>query len=145
MARTLDLELGTYSHFVGSLHLYENDQSAARDYLREGLQTPMSMPFMPQCNPWRSVAWLLDAEQAIRFGRQEPPADGISGYWLDLARLLRIKVLHKNGDMRRLAQQKAEMESPVYDAFIRGRQIAALRRLESQPDLPGILPSEKRN
>ncbi|WP_375458346.1 thymidylate synthase [uncultured Enterovirga sp.] len=139
VARTLGLEVGSYSHFVGSLHLYESDKFSARDYLREGLQSPMSMPPMPKGDPWHSVAWLIEAEQAIRLGGQEPVADGIPGYWLDLARLLRIKVLHRNGDMRRLAEEKAKMESPVYDAFIRGRQIAAHRRLESQPDLPGML------
>lgn len=142
VARTLDLEVGTYSHFVGSLHLYDTDEAKARDYLNEGFQTPISMPPMPQGDPWPSVTWLLKAEQAIRCGLPEPPSAGIDPYWLDLARLLKIKVLHDMRDIRHLVQVKNEMASPVYNAFIRGRQVALQRRLlESQPDLPGILLS----
>ena len=40
--------------------------------------------------------------------------------------------------MRHLVQVKNEIVSPVYNAFIRGRQVALQRSLEAQPDLPGI-------
>lgn len=138
VARTLSLEVGTYSHFVGSLHLYDIDETKARDYLNEGFQTPASMPSMPEGDPWTSVAWLLKAEEAIRCGIPEAVAVGIDPYWQDLARLLRIKVLHDKRDIRQLVQVKNEMTSPVYNAFIRGRQVALQRSLEPQPDLPGI-------
>jgi thymidylate synthase len=138
VARTLGLELGTYSHFVGSLHLYDTDEARARDYLNEGFQTPVGMPSMPEGDPWPSVKWLLEAEMAIRCGLQEPPASGIDHYWLDLARLLRIKVLYDKRDMRQLVQVKNEMVSPTYNAFIRGRQVALQRSLEAQLGLPGI-------
>jgi thymidylate synthase len=138
VARTLGLEVGTYSHFVGSLHLYDTDEAKARDYLNEGFQTPMSMPSMPEGDPWPSVAWLLEAEQAIRCGLPGPPASDINPYWQDLARLLRIKVLYDKRDMRQLVQVKNEIVSPVYNAFIRGRQVALQRSLEAQPGLPGI-------
>lgn len=140
VARTLDLEVGTYSHFVGSLHLYDDKETKARDYLNEGFQTPISMPPMPKGDPWASVAWLLEAEQAIRCGLPEPSSAGIDSYWLDLARLLRIKVLYDRKDIRHLIQAKNEMTSPVYNAFIRGRQVALQRSLTSQPELPGIPP-----
>ena len=139
VARTLGLEIGTYSHFVGSLHLYDTDEEKARDYLNEGFQTPMSMPAMPEGDPWASVQWLLRAERATRSGVSELPASDINPYWLDLARLLRIKALHDKRDMRQLVQVKNEMVSPVYNAFIRGRQVALQRSLEAQQDLPGIL------
>jgi len=138
VARSLGLEIGTYSHFVGSLHLYDPDEAKARDYLNEGFQTPMSMPAMPVGDPWASVAWLLGVEQAIRCGLTEPVASGIDPYWLDLARLLRVKALYDNRDMRRLVQVKNEMVSPIYNAFIRGRQVALQRGLEAQPYLPGL-------
>src|SRR5580704_9691399 len=38
MARSLGLELGRYKHFVGSLHLYEDNARDARQYLKEGYQ-----------------------------------------------------------------------------------------------------------
>ena len=137
-ARTLGLEVGAYSHFVGSLHLYDDDQGKARDYLAEGIPLPMSMPPMPMGDPREAVAWLLEIERAVRCGLQEPHASGIDDYWLDLARLLRVKVLYDQRDMRQLVQVKDAMASPVYNAFIRGRQLALKRRLDVQPDLPGI-------
>jgi hypothetical protein len=120
------------------LHLYDDNEAQARYYLNEGFQLPTDMPCMPVGDPWGSVAWLLETERAIRLGQPEPSSDSIDAYWLDLARLLRIKVLHQNKDLRGLAQQKSEMASLVYDSFIRGRQVAAMRRPEVQPDLPGI-------
>ena len=138
VARTLGLEVGTYSHFVGSLHLYDSDEARARDCLNEGFQSPICMPSMPEGDPWASVAWLLKAEQAIRCGLPEPPASDIDSYWLDLARLLRVKVLYDRRDMRQLVRSKNEMASPVYNTFIRGRQASLERKLEAQPTLPGI-------
>ncbi|CAO3428592.1 hypothetical protein [Azospirillum argentinense] len=139
-ARSLGLELGTYRHFVGSLHLYDKDESKARDYLNEGFQTPVSMPPMPTGDPWTSVSWLLEAEEAIRIGLPEPQVTEISPYWLDLARLLRIRRLVKERDLRQLVQLKNDMANPEYKAFIRGRQVALQRSLSTQPELPGIPP-----
>jgi thymidylate synthase len=141
VARTLGIEVGTYSHFVGSLHLYDDDESRARNYLNEGFQVPTEMPPMPVGDPWHSVAWLLEAERAIRLDQPEPSSDAMDAYWLDLVRLLRVKVLYQNKDLRGLVQQKSEMASLVYDAFIRGRQVAVMRRQDVQLDLLGISPS----
>lgn len=48
MARDLSVELGTYKHVVGSLHIYDTDKVAAQQFLDEGWQsTQMSMPPMP--------------------------------------------------------------------------------------------------
>jgi thymidylate synthase len=138
VARTLGLEIGAYSHFVGSLHLYDTDETRARDYLNEGFQTPTSMPSMPRGDPWTWVEWLLKTEEAIRCGNSEAAALGIDPYWLDLGRLLRIKALYHRRDIRELVQVKNEMISPVYNAFIRGRQIALQHSLLPQPNLPGI-------
>lgn len=146
VARTLGLEIGIYSHFVGSLHLYNDDIAKARKYLNEGFQEPIVMPSMPKEDPWNSVKWLLDSEQAIRGGFPEPVPDNINSYWLDLARLLRIKALYGKKDcLRQLVRIKNEMASPIYNAFIRGRQVMLLDSLESaqldsiQPDLLGAL------
>ncbi len=139
--RHLNLELGTYSHFVGSLHLYDEDVDSARSYLREGFPEPMSMPPMPLGNPASSIDWLLRVEKAVRLGCTEPSCSGVNEYWQDLARLLRVKVLHRAKDMRGLASLKAAMSNPVYDAIIRGRQRAVQRRVEAQLPLPGIQPS----
>lgn len=138
IARTLGLNVGTYSHFVGSLHLYDGDEAKARDYLNEGFQTPISMPSMPKGDPWASVAWLLKAEEAIRLGLNEPTVTGIDAYWVDLARLLRIKSLYNERNIRQLIRVKNEMASSTYNSFIRGRQSALQRVLADQANLPGI-------
>jgi thymidylate synthase len=111
--RALQLEIGTYSHFVGSLHLYDEDEGKARSYFDEGFQSPVAMPAMPKGDPWRSVTWLLEAGHAIRCDRPEPQKAGINDYWIDLARLLRIKKLYDTKDLRRLIQIKNEMATHV--------------------------------
>lgn len=138
LARSLNLEVGSYSHFVGSLHLYDVNEARARDFLNEGFQTPMSMPPMPKGDPWSSVAWLLRMEEAIRCGLPEPEAANIDTYWLDLARLLRAKRAYDCNDTRQLVRIRGEMANPVYNAFLRGRQTALERKLDPQPSLPGI-------
>ncbi len=56
MARSLGLELGTYFHLVGSLHLYKRNRDSARRYLNEGWQSSnVAMPPMPVGNPWSSI------------------------------------------------------------------------------------------
>ena len=51
-ARRLSVELGTYRHCVGSLHLYLSDGEIAQSFLREGWQsTKSAMPPMPKGDP----------------------------------------------------------------------------------------------
>lgn len=138
VARQLGLELGTYSHFVGSLHLYEDDIARARDYLAEGWQTPMSMPPMPSGDPQTGLGWLLKAEAAIRSGSEIPSIKSVDPYWIDLARILSIKALVRRRALREIVQIKQEMASDVYGAFIRGREIALQKRVSAQADLPGL-------
>lgn len=138
-AKTLGLELGTYTHFVGSLHLYDKNVGAARQYLAEGFQTPVPMPEMPDGDPWGSVDWLLKTERALRLKRPTPSQSGIDSYWLDLGRLLRIKAFHERANVRGIVDEKRQMDSEVYDSFIRGRQAVVERRLEVLPDLLGIM------
>ena len=60
VARTLDCGLGAYKHFVGSLHLYEDDLDSAQGYINEGLQpTTAAMPAMPRGDPWKVIDVLL--------------------------------------------------------------------------------------
>jgi thymidylate synthase len=140
-ARTLNLEVGTYSHFVGSLHLYDSDEGRARSYLEEGLQSPVAMPAMPNGDPWPSVDWLLQTEKAIRTNQPRPTEGCVEDYWIDLSRLFQIKSLLDARDLRRLVQVKNQMNSKVYSTFVRGRQHALERILETpspQLNLPGI-------
>lgn len=123
VARTIGHEPGTYRHFVGSLHLYDQDERHARDYLAEGWQEKIGMPAMPIGDPWSALQWLLGAEEAIRrLGPRAPLVlDGVDPYWADLARLLRMKALLRAKDGPAMVEEQGSMASAVYAAFIRGK------------------------
>jgi thymidylate synthase len=121
IARELSVELGTYKHFVGSLHLYDDKQEEAKQFLDEGLQpTNMYMPAMPEGNPWPAITSLLEAEQQIRTGqefdeKQLTPSDS---YWADLTRLLLIFRADRDKKMERIRELRREMASNYFHTFI---------------------------
>lgn len=123
-ARALGLELGTYSHYVGSFHIYEKYIDAAKEYVREGWQDRehAAMPKMPLGNPWPSVQSFLKAEALIRAGLQ--PTKRVVGqmddYWRDLVRLLQVFscVKAKNRKPGAVARLLSEMKSRVYHEYI---------------------------
>ncbi len=92
VARRLSVELGTYRHIVGSLHLYDRDNDAASRYLDEGWQaTTKYMPSMPPSDPTAQLSRFLDAERNIRLRRPFDLAHmGLDKYWADLVRLLQL-------------------------------------------------------
>jgi thymidylate synthase len=127
VARTLGVELGSYSHFVGSLHLYDDerdgyddDREAAQQYLDEGVQSTILMPPMPSGDPWPSIKKLLDAEYRIRH-RVELDANvwGVDDYWTDQIRLLQI--LAASGDAAKIEALKTKMVFKGYAPYIDGR------------------------
>lgn len=92
VARSVGAELGAYSHFVGSLHLYDERRAQVEAYLSEGwfAQGTAFMPPMPIGDPWTAVGALLEVEQRIRLTPAETyTTEGLAeGYWGDLARVL---------------------------------------------------------
>ena len=124
VARSIGHEVGEYHHAAGSLHLYDSNEDAARRYLSEGWQstTGAEMPPMPLGDPFPSLAWLLDTESKIRAGTREisQPAD-MNSYWIDLARLLLIKALYDEGDLRGIVRESRLLVAKVYENFVRGK------------------------
>jgi thymidylate synthase len=121
LARTLKVELGGYTHFVGSLHIYRKHRNAVQKYLQEGWQPTqnVAMPEMPNCDPRPSVEALLQAEAAIRRGRDPKQfLDGLDPYWQDLGRLLQVYRCFQDGNNREIARIRKKMASPVYDQYI---------------------------
>jgi thymidylate synthase len=121
VARSLAVELGTYKHAVGSLHLYVKSLDDAQRFLDEGWQsTEAPMPPMPTGDPWPSIDLLLQAESCIRTAR--PFDDGILGdmdpYWADLIRLLQVFRSKKDKDAQRIKELRGRMSSEVYFPFI---------------------------
>lgn len=121
IARTLGIELGTYKHAVGSLHLYDQHKKKAQEFIDEGFQPTLHpMPPMPPGDPWPAIECLLEAESAIRLkGKfREERVKKLDVYWLDLIRVLQIfryKRDKRYGDIERM---RKTMASPVYDTFI---------------------------
>lgn len=84
LASTLLLELGSYCHFVGSLHLYERQMPLARRILAAPLPPESEMP--PMEKPEQLSAF-LDCEAAIRTGVCYDTS-GLCEYWRGLAEVL---------------------------------------------------------
>lgn len=120
VARTVSVELGTYKHSVGSLHLYEESSKGAQRFLDEGWQSTTSMPGMPAGDPWPGVALLLEAESTIRIAGEFDAArlDDVDPYWADLIRLLQVFRCKKDKDSDTIETLRGRMSSKIYFPFI---------------------------
>jgi thymidylate synthase len=132
LARSLSVEIGNYKHMVGSLHLYDEKQELAQQFLDEGLQsTKVPMPAMPVKNPWPDVHKLLEAEGSIRTkgALEEGVLDDMDPYWADLTRLLLVHKYGKDKELDKIKLLRDQMHSPVYNTFIDAR----MRLIDAQP------------
>lgn len=137
IARALGVELGTYKHAVGSLHLYDENRNSAQQFLDEGWQLKVPMPAMPIGDPWNSISVLLSAESKIRRG-QEIDSDTlkIDPYWADLVRILQIFQYTNNPDkIGKVSQIKRKMHTHIYNPYINKRHAAFLAK--------NIIPEQK--
>ena len=139
MARSLSVELGTYKHAVGSLHLYDRDMDAAQRFLDEGWQsTENPMPPMPLGDPWLAIQSLLKAEAAIRVGNLLDAAvpAGLDPYWADLIRLLQVFRCRKDNDADGIKDLRHKMSSSIYRPFIDKKLSECHKRLVLHQDEP---------
>lgn len=121
MASSLSVELGTYKHAVGSLHLYDENIDAARQFLEEGWQpTKIQMPPMPGGDPWPSVALLLKAESSIRTTGifDSGILKEVDPYWGDLIRLLQVFWYKQDKNVDRIRELRGGMSCNIYFPFI---------------------------
>ena len=120
VARSLSVELGTYKHFVGSLHLYKPTTDLARSFLDEGWQsTQLPMPPMPLGDPWAAVDSMLIAESKIRTGQSvDDELASLDPYWADLVRLLWVFRCKKNQLFDDIGPLRDAMSSEIYEPFI---------------------------
>lgn len=123
IARSLGVEMGEYKHFIGSLHIYENDIPAADAFMAEDWQSSVEMPRMPAGDPWASVLKVLTAERKLRNNKDLIESDyAIDPYWADLIRLLQIFRHSKNKNQPAIAATKRKMSTTVYNMYISRRQ-----------------------
>jgi thymidylate synthase len=121
IARTIAVEVGTYKHAVGSLHLYEINTAAASQFMAEGWQTTLTvMPPMPKGDPWPNIDILLEIESIIRNGNRFnlEKLRNMEAYWADLIRLLQVFRCKKDNLLSQIEQLRAKMSCSVYNTFI---------------------------
>ncbi len=134
IAADLEVELGTYKHCVGSMHLYEEHYQKAKEYLGEYWQLPYPMPKMPKGNPWPQVEQVLAAEASLRTGAAlAVNPDALNPYWSDIVRLLEIYSAYLANDKLQLALLLQQMHSRVYDTYIS-------KKLETSPKPRSAMP-----
>jgi thymidylate synthase len=97
MARQLGVAVGTYTHLVGSYHVYLDDAAWARNVLdgRDPQAPHRAFPTMPEGDVWEWLATVLDLERLLRLDRLRLTADAISGlplprYWRDVVALFEL-------------------------------------------------------
>ena len=121
MARKLSMDVGTYKHMVGSLHLYDEDARKAERFLGEGWQTTTApMPPMPSGDPTRDISQVLMAECAIRTGKNFDMGSlkEMKPYWADLIRLLLVLKYRREKNLFGLQQIRETMESDTFAIYI---------------------------
>lgn len=119
VASDLKVDLGTYRHAVGSLHLYKNNEIQARQYIKEGYQSQVIMPVMESEEIWGQMQKLLIIEEKIRKGDNVNISEyNLQPYWSDLAYLLKIFSFQKNNDYERMYEEKENILDPIYKPYI---------------------------
>jgi thymidylate synthase len=127
VAKRLQLDLGYYTHMVGSLHYYltddegkaTSDEQKVIDFLAEGFQSSRHMPPMPTDDPRFALERVLDAEKSLRTSGSLGLADGPTDpYWQDIVRLLQAFRFQKDQQYQDLDQMRTQMHSKVYDVYL---------------------------
>lgn len=141
IARSLGVELGTYKHAVGSLHLYNDSRKSAQQFLDEGFQFKVPMPPMPLGDPWPAISTLLAAESKIRDGKEIDFATlKIDPYWADLVRILQVFQYTNNEDkIAKVTSIKRKMHSNIYAPYINKRHASKLA-LNNIPEQKNLFP-----
>ena len=131
MAVKLGVELGSYHHSVGSLHLYQTERNKAKKYINEGYQpTNLNMPEMPPGDPWPSIKSLLEFESKVRNSEDiNPDSMQVDEYWINLAKMLVVYNLFKVNGIQNIDKIKQLMDSmnPIYKVYIQPRMLKLIK------------------
>lgn len=128
MARRLGVELGTYYHFVGSLHFYTTEggvptkhRDTIERFINEGFQTSKPlMPPMPGGDPRPAIQSLLRAEVAARNDKQLAADElaTLDPYWQDLVRLVQAYFIRGPGASDRIRVIQDSLANGVYKPYL---------------------------
>ena len=133
LARQLGLELGSYTHVVGSYHLYQSDDARADQVLAEADSAAGDFhpfPAMPRGDNWPAVHEVLELEQALRTGRLVLGPDrieklGLADYW---AQIVGLFSLHARRKLDRVEDPElVDLLDPLYAGFVRNSRAQLAR------------------
>ncbi|WP_076693031.1 thymidylate synthase [Tersicoccus sp. Bi-70] len=127
VARAVNCEIGTYTHLVGSLHIYDSNQQQASAFLEEGVMDNKAMPPMPFGDPMISVARLVKIEQALRLAEPIEYHSELASYWMQLADVLTGWRAFKENDRASLERIRTRLAGSIYEIYLSDKQF----RLES--------------
>ncbi len=119
IAARLNVELGSYYHHVGSLHLYSSDIINVNKYIEEGFQSTKDI--MPEMDPDfidNKLENLFINEKSFRLGKLDETVKIESEYWSDLSILLEAFRHFKNKDVLNLTSIKQKLSSEFYHSYI---------------------------
>lgn len=125
VACSVNVDVGIYKHFVGSLHLYEENHEKAKTYLSEGWQSPIAMDPMPMEDPWMAIDIVRRIEEQTRANVEvDLSSIELPLYWLDICRLLIVFQKWKASQNRKTEmftacqKIKNQVSNNVYHMFI---------------------------
>jgi thymidylate synthase len=107
LARQLGVEVGTYHHQVGSMHVYDTDAEWAARVLAEAgteNEAPHDFPAMPDGDNWPYIRTVLDWERELRLDATRLTAAQLSrldlpAYWRHVIGLFEVyrQLRHRTG------------------------------------------------
>jgi thymidylate synthase len=126
MAREIGVEVGSYRHYAGSFHIYEDQVNSSIEYLNEGFQSIISMPDMPEGSQTTNIRRLIEVEKRIRTTKRKVKISHLPSYWADLARLLDAYRNSKNEAA--ISVIAADMESDFYRYYLERRKTVGRKK-----------------
>lgn len=126
LAHQLGLRLGSYTHMVGSYHLYQSDDALADRVLAAGEVPPADfdpVPVMPPGDNWPAVHRVLELERELRSGRlrlgpREIGELGLPDYWAQIVALFSLHAQRKLEGC--VDAELTGFLAPVYRRLVRG-------------------------
>lgn len=130
MARKLGCELGTYNHYVTSLHLYDDSKKKAINYLKEGqYPSKYEMPEMPGENIDDFLIACIKIEEEIRLSKEyneirQMTFDDLTPYWKDIILMLMAFKYSKIKKLDEVEKIASLFSNKYYKTFIQDRLIS---------------------
>lgn len=125
MASHLSVDLGSYKHFAGDLHLYTKHIPNAEKFLSEGWTSKLNpMPEMPPERIMDTVALVIEAERQIRIERSIPQVcRQIAPYWNNLLGFVGMHFARQQRNRDLANKFRAMIVEPAYQIYVYDREL----------------------